>query len=224
MPSYKDIIFEYEHDFSFGPKCLLVAVLIFIIFISDKILFSDGYEVYNLSRRIILIFCQIIYLLRLLISGFVFLKRKITWREAIIVSIALPFIFLPVVHIGGASYQSINIIDIFGISLYLCGSYLNTYSEYSRYIWKKKKENTGRLYTQGLFKYSMHINYFGEVVLFLGFALIAHSIPVLLIPVIMALNFVCIIIPSLDEYLEEKYQKEFEEYAKQTKKLIPMIY
>jgi len=41
---------------------------------------------------------------------------------------------------------------------------------------------------------------------------------------IMAVNFVFIIIPSLDRYLEKKYKDEFRDYSKKTKKFIPLIY
>jgi protein-S-isoprenylcysteine O-methyltransferase Ste14 len=106
----------------------------------------------------------------------------------------------------------------------LFGSWLNTYSEYTRYIWKKQEKNKGHLYTEGLFKYSMHINYFGDILLFTGFALIKFCFSMLFIPLVMALNFILIIIPRLDKYLAVKYGEEFEEYAGKTKKFIPGIY
>ena len=108
--------------------------------------------------------------------------------------------------------------------LYLSGSYINTQSEYYRHVWKLKEENKGRLYTEGLFSLSMHINYFGDIVLFIGFAMVAHSFSLLVVPMIMAINFVFHIIPSLDRYLEKKYKDEFRDYARKTKKLIPLIY
>ena len=52
----------------------------------------------------------------------------------------------------------------------------------------------------------------------------AWSEMLLVIPLIMALNFVFFIIPRLDKYLVNKYGEEFEEYAGRTKKLIPGIY
>jgi protein-S-isoprenylcysteine O-methyltransferase Ste14 len=70
----------------------------------------------------------------------------------------------------------------------------------------------------------MHINYFGDIVLFTGLAMITHRLSMFVIPLIMALNFVFYIIPSLDRYLEKKYKNEFKEYSKKTKKFIPMIY
>ncbi|MDM8555644.1 DUF1295 domain-containing protein [Desulfococcaceae bacterium HSG7] len=117
-----------------------------------------------------------------------------------------------------------GVLDYFSIILYLFGSWLNTYSEYTRYIWKKREINKGWLYTQGLFKYSMHINYFGDIVLFTGLALLTLRFSMLFVPLAMALNFVFFIIPRLDKYLAAKYGDEFKEYAGSTKKFIPGIY
>ncbi len=175
-------------------------------------------------RRFILMSCLIFYFLRLLITVFVFLKRRMVWVETIVITILMSFVLFSFAKVGGNNHQSIGIIEIIGILLYLLGSYLNTRSEYTRHTWKKKEKNKGRLYTEGLFKYSMHINYFGDVILFAGFAMITHSFTMFVIPLIMASNFVFYIIPSLDKYLEKKYGEEFKEYAGRTKKLIPMIY
>jgi steroid 5-alpha reductase family enzyme len=126
--------------------------------------------------------------------------------------------------VGGSNKQVVGAVEIIGILLYLSGSYINTHSEYYRHVWKLKEENKGRLYTEGLFSLAMHINYFGDIVLFTGLAMTTHSLSMFVIPLIMALNFVFYIIPSLDRYLENKYKSEFKDYANKTKKLVPMIY
>jgi protein-S-isoprenylcysteine O-methyltransferase Ste14 len=136
----------------------------------------------------------------------------------------MPFVLYAVASVGGSKKQVVGAVEIIGILLYLSGSYINTHSEYYRHAWKLKQENKGRLYTEGLFSLAMHINYFGDIVLFTGLAMITHSLSMFVIPLIMALNFVFFIIPSLDRYLEKKYKDEFKDYSKKTKKLIPMIY
>jgi len=127
-------------------------------------------------------------------------------------------------NVGGSNKQVVGAVEIIGILLYLSGSYINTHSEYYRHAWKLKEENKGRLYTEGLFSLAMHINYFGDILLFTGLAMITLSLSMFVIPLVMALNFVFFIIPSLDRYLEKKYKDEFKDYSKKTKKLIPMIY
>jgi protein-S-isoprenylcysteine O-methyltransferase Ste14 len=228
------MIFRDEHNLSRGPKCLMLTVLIAAILISGFLMFANikgnswwaHYQIRgDLIRRIILLSCSIIYLLRLFFTMFVFLKRKVPWlEEAIPISILIALVLFAFAYVGGKNDKSINIIDIIGIFLYLCGSFLNTYSEYERNTWKKKPENKGLLYTGGLFKYSMHINYFGDVILFTGFAMITQTIYMFLIPFFMTLNFIFFLIPALDAYLKKKYGREFIEYSKRSKKFIPFIY
>jgi protein-S-isoprenylcysteine O-methyltransferase Ste14 len=136
----------------------------------------------------------------------------------------MTFVIYAFASVGGGNKKAVGAVEIIGILFYLSGSYTNTNSEYYRHVWKLKEGNKGRLYTGGLFSLAVHINYFGDIVLFTGLAMITHSLNMFVIPLIMALNFVFFIIPSLDRYLEKKYKDEFEDYSKKTKKLIPMIY
>jgi len=106
----------------------------------------------------------------------------------------MSFVLYAFAKVGGNNKLVVGVVEIIGILLYLSGSYINTHSEYSRHVWKLKEENKGRLYTEGLFSLTMHINYFGDIVLFTGLALVTHSLRMLIIPLIMALNFVSNII------------------------------
>ena len=228
------MIFKDEQNRSNASRWFFIIVIYFVIFFSGVLMFADEWvadswlESYKINgdstRRVILMACLIIYFFRLLITVFVLLKRKMVWVETIIVSILMSLALFAFVKVGGSNHLPVGIIEIAGIILFLVGSYLNTSSEYKRYAWKKKIENKGRLYAEGLFKYSMHINYFGDIVLFSGLSMIAHSMSLLIIPLIMVLNFIFNIIPSLDKYLEKKYGEEFKEYAGKTKKFIPIVY
>ncbi|NNK85005.1 MAG: DUF1295 domain-containing protein, partial [Desulfobacterales bacterium] len=79
-------------------------------------------------------------------------------------------------------------------------------------------------YTGGLFKYTRHTNYFGDIVLFAGLATVAHQIQLLIIPFAMASFFIIIIIPLKENYLKDKYGNEYICYATNTKMLIPFIF
>jgi len=175
-------------------------------------------------RRILLSVCLIIYFVRLQITVWIFQKRKWTWLETITITVLMSFVVYAFAKAGGNNKQAVGIVEVIGILLYLSGSYINTHSEYCRHVWKLKEKNRGRLYTKGLFRWSMHINYFGDIVLFTGLAMVTHSLSMLVIPLVMTLNFVFNIIPSLDRYLAKKYKDEFRAYAEKTKKFIPLIY
>jgi len=215
------MMFTSEHKQSLGPKILIMTALSFANAYGWLMIYSvNG----NLVRRILLLSFAIIYLLRLSATLFIFLKRRMSWQEATLISTVMSIIIIVLLYYGARQPSPLNGVDIIAIVLYLFGSYLNTFSEYQRHRWKKTSQNCGHLYTKGLFRFSMHINYFGDVILFTGFALVTHHLVLLLIPFMMMLNFIFVLIPSLDEYLENKYSTEFQAYARCTKKLIPFIY
>ena len=178
----------------------------------------------DLLRRILIASCLIIYFVRLQVTVWFFQKRKWTWLETITITVLMSFVLYAYASTGGNNKQIVGAVEAIGIFLYLSGSYINTHSEYYRHVWKLKEENKGRLYTGRLFGFAMHINYFGDIVLFTGLALVTHSLSMLIIPLVMTINFIFNIIPSLDRYLEEKYKEDFLNYSKNTKKLIPKIY
>jgi len=165
-----------------------------------------------------------IYFLRLLFTLFVFFQRKLYWGEAIVIANIMPWIFPYIAYKSGDNTGTIGWMELIGIILFLTGSFLNTASEYFRFSWKQKKENVGHLYTGGLFKYTRHTNYFGDIVLFAGLAAVAHQIQLLIIPFAMASFFIVIIIPLKENYLREKYGNEYTCYAANTKRLIPFIF
>ena len=228
------MLFKDENTPSLLPKCFFMISIVASGCIAGYLMFADANEMIswfkpyktggNFARQLILISCILIYIFRLFITTFVFLKRKLVCGEAIIIAVLMSVALFSFAFVGGSSQMAINALDYSGIVLFLTGSWINTRSEYTRHIWKQNEKNKGKLYTGGLFKYSMHINYFGDILLFLGMALITQSYFLLIIPLAMALNFVINLIPSLDKYLESKYGDYFREYASRTKKLIPGIY
>lgn len=178
----------------------------------------------DLTRRILLFITSLILFLRWGLTNFYLLKRDMPWAEIIVVSVELFMIHTSYSILGGRVSASVGIAEYIGIGLFVFGSYLNTGSEIMRLRWKKDPQNKGRIYDQGLFKYSMHINYFGDMVWATGMALISGSIWIFLIPLYMSFGFVFLHIPRLDKYLKGRYGDQYEAYAKRTNKLIPYLY
>jgi steroid 5-alpha reductase family enzyme len=75
------------------------------------------------------------------------------------------------------------------VLLYAAGSVIGTASEHARHVWKARPENRGRLCTEGLFRCSRHINYFGDLLLFAGFGLLTRQMWTGMVPLAMGLNF-----------------------------------
>lgn len=209
-----------ERDPSTPPRLAMVGMHLVGVLVATGLLTSGPLT----PRRIALLACAWIYFARVLVTGLVFLKRKVGWAEAFQVG---PFLFLIQVFLawlGARATEAWGVLDTLALVLYLIGSFLNTGSEMQRMAWKARPENAGRLYTGGLFRLSRHVNYFGDVVLFVGFAALTRSPWALLVPAVMAAGFVFVHIPMLDKYLRDRYGEDYVEWAQRSKKLVPFVY
>ena len=178
----------------------------------------------DLVRRALLAGALCIYYIRILFTEFVFLKRGVSWSEVFTILPTMLCIYALLAVAGGTNSRPVGLIGGVGVVLFVLGSWMNSYAEYARNIWKRRPENRGRLYTSGLFRYSRHPNYLGDLVLFTGMCLISGAWVTAVIPVMMLAGFVFVNIPVLDSHLHDKYGAAFEEYARRTRKLIPFVY
>ena len=202
---------------------MLAVVLILWAVIFCWLVF-EGKETGDPLRRDVVAAAWCIYCFRVLLAEWVFLKRSISWTEALTIAVWISIIALAFAILGGRNPRPLGIAAGFGLVLYASGSVVHTYSELRRYIWRQRPENHGGLYTDGLFRYAVHINYFGDLLLFTGFSLITGSPYALLVPAVMLAGFIFANIPALDAHLHSKYGAEFDAYAARTNKLIPLIY
>jgi steroid 5-alpha reductase family enzyme len=216
-----------DHDRSFSQK--LTFALIHTCIVATCIWLAFGQIDWpNPMRARFLAFCAILYWARHCVTLFVLLKRQAAYSEVFGLSL-----FFAVFEIGflllGAGILSdgptpLSAMDWVALALVLLGSYLNSGSELQRWQWKKQPSSKGHCYTDGLFGYATHINYFGDSVLFTGWAMLTASIFAWSITIFVIAGFVFYHIPALDKYLSKRYGIEFEEYATKTAKLIPFIY
>ena len=151
-----------------------------------------------------------IYLLRTAFGTLVLLKRRFDPSEAAIVTGLFMVFHLGFAWLADRSHASLGLTAAVGAVLYLLGSFLNTGAEVGRHRFKLNPAHRGQLYTGGLFRLSMHVNYFGDSVLFTGFALLTGSPWALLVPAAMTAGFVFHHVPALDAYLAERYGAQFE--------------
>jgi steroid 5-alpha reductase family enzyme len=178
----------------------------------------------NFYRQLVMFICCFIYFLRFTIALFVFIQRKISWFESGLVTVLFFLMFHTFGISAGIYPEPIGPLDIVGITIFLIGSYINFLADYQRFSWKRNPENKGRLYTLGLFKYAMHINYFGDTLAYFGLALMTYNYVCLCIAMGMFVYFIAFEIPRLDEHLGRKYEPEFAKYSRATKKFVPFIY
>jgi protein-S-isoprenylcysteine O-methyltransferase Ste14 len=177
------------------------------------------------ERRWLRVGCALVYFLRVNITVSYLVQREFGWGEATIIGAWIAFIHVLFAYLGGTNPKAISsAVVTIALVLYGAGSVLNTGSELQRKWWKDRSENRGRLYTQGLFRYATHINYFGDELLFTGYALFTGIAWALLVPLVMAAGFVFFNIPQLDKHLHDHYGSDFEIYAGRTKIFVPFIY
>lgn len=220
---------------SIPQKIVIHLIEILLLWLSYWILFQSGgtwIENHlgvnnasgNIDRRIIIFAFNIIIFIRLAYMMIFLLKRRIPWEESVSVPLAFALYFIGFPLFVLPISRSVDGLDFLAVGVFIIGCVLNTRGEILRNNWKGKSENKGKLYTRGLFKYSRHINYFGDLLWVIAYALVTKNIWSATIPVFLFCFFAFYNAPKLDKYLSGKYGKDYEEYAKKTKMLIPFIY
>lgn len=219
--------FQGEKSPSIAPKTAMVSWYLICVAAAVWLTFfatNEGNGSGSPGRQLALLAFGLIYIARAVVTLFLFVKRKIPWWEAAYGGGLIGFMLFLFLRDGLRTPQPLAFLDAVGALLYFVGSYVGTASEYSRYLWKARPENHGHLYTEGLFRYCRHINYFGDLLLFCGFAVLTRQLWTGIVPLVMGLNFIFFLIPAHDAYLAKRYGSEFNAYERRTWKLIPLVY
>jgi steroid 5-alpha reductase family enzyme len=86
-------------------------------------------------------------------------------------------IVLPVLAINKSPGSSLGWLDFFGVAIWLFGFYFEAVGDAQLAQFIKNPANKGRLMQSGLWAYTRHPNYFGEVTLWWGVWLLSLSVP-----------------------------------------------
>jgi protein-S-isoprenylcysteine O-methyltransferase Ste14 len=224
-----------QQDRSIPQKAVIHLVELILLWGSYWILFQQGGDwceehlhIQNAAggseRRTLIFLFHLIIFLRIAYSMFFLLKRKMPWEESVGIAFAFVLYFIGFSLFVLPESGSLDGLDYFGIFLFVTGCILNSGGEILRHRWKMKPENKGKIYTRGFFKYSRHINYFGDLLWVSAYALITKNWIASVIPILLFCFFALYNAPALDKYLKGKYGKDYDDYAKKTKMLIPFIY
>lgn len=131
--------------------------------------------------------------------------------------------------ITGLERQSIGWVGIVGILVWVTGFGIEVVSDRQKSAFKRDPANQGRFISSGLWAWSRHPNYFGEIVLWTGIAVIALPVlsgwrwVTLISPVFVTLLLTKVSgIPMLEARAEKRWgdEKEYQRYVDATPVLI----
>lgn len=133
----------------------------------------------------------------------------------------------PIVHLGvNGAGKELDHLSYLGLVVWLVGFFFETVADYQLDKFTSKTENKGKILKNGLWKYSRHPNYFGEITMWWGIFLISLSIQPGIYSIISPLTITFLITKvSGIPMLEEKYNgnKSYEDYRTKTSVLIPFL-
>ena len=211
---------------------MIILFCIWIVYFDGLVhlgeIFKKDWNLLDPNRAKLLLACALLYWLRHIVTLFYLLERKLAWSEVIELVFFMAFFEIGLLLLGGGAFREYIIqfgwLDIVASILLVFGAFLNSFSEIQRKLWKKDTSNKGHCYSKGLFNYSMHINYFGDTIMFTGWCLFTYNFWSLGLPFLMAIMFIFFHIPGLDVHLYERYGAEFKAYSERTKRFIPFLY
>lgn len=136
--------------------------------------------------------------------------------------ISMPIIFSGIYDVK----SSLGLLDLLGILVWLIGFYFEAVGDWQLTKFKLDPKNKGSIMKTGLWQYSRHPNYFGEVTQWWGIFLIALAVPNGFVSIIGPVTISILILKiSGIPLLEAKYvgNKEFDEYKRKTSSFFPNV-
>ena len=132
--------------------------------------------------------------------------------------------------ITGGVREPLGMIGIVGIIVWAAGMLIEIIADRQKSNFKANPDNKGRFINTGLWAWSRHPNYFGEIVLWIGMAIIAVPVlqgwqwATLISPVFVAFLLMKVSgVPLLEAKADERWggEDDYEDYKRRTPVLIP---
>ena len=229
------ILVQLKHDtsianFTWGGGAMLVALY--------TLCFTNNY----LSRPILITTLIVLWAIRLIIYLYLrytgkdprFAKWKMEGVNALLFNLAWIFLgqltlliimSIPGYLVNSAVIQSnLNLLDYFGLAIWVFGFCFESISDYQLFEFLKNPANKGHVMRYGLWQYSRHPNYFGEVLMWWGVFCIAVNAPNGIYAIIAPLTITILLrfftgVPMLENAMRDN--REYQEYKKHTNTFIP---
>ena len=231
IPSYA---FQTEHYFDLTGSLSYIATVIVAVVLNPSLDIRD------------LIICAMILVWAVRLGSFLFwrikkdgqdkrfivMKTKFTW---FLLTWTLGGLWVLVTMAAGLAALTSNttvelgILGYVGITLWLFGFAVEVIADNQKRQFKKDPNNRDRFITSGLWSWSQHPNYFGEITLWLGLALLTYPVlsgwqlVTLISPIFVYLLLTRLSgIPTLDRLAKEKWSSDsdYKAYVQATSKLM----
>jgi len=178
IPSY---LLSTEHFFDLTGSVTFITVSILAFLMNDS----------NNLRQLIVLILIMIWALRL--GSFLFLRIRKAGEDSRFTTIKKDFLvffltwnlqglwvlftlFGALTILTSNNNQNFGILDIIGVLIWVIGFLIEVVSDRQKSEFKSHEFNAGKFIHTGLWKYSRHPNYFGEILLWTGIAIIGISV------------------------------------------------
>jgi steroid 5-alpha reductase family enzyme len=140
-------------------------------------------------------------------------------------SILLVLVSTPVIYVNAVQNPPLTYSDAAGVLVWVIGFYFEAVGDHQLRRFMRNPVNKGRIMTTGLWRFTRHPNYFGEVLLWWGIFLIALSVPggwrTIIGPA--TITFLILKVSGIP-MLEAKYRgnPQYEAYQRRTSSFFPL--
>jgi len=149
------------------------------------------------------------------------------FQAVVVWAVMLPVIYL----LNFKENRIIGLVMIWGVAVWLLGLVIETVSDWQKFVFKNEVKNKGLWIETGLWKYSRHPNYFGEMLCWWGIFIFVlpfiQGWSWLLATGPLSITLILLFvsgIPLLEKKYDKRYaeNKKYQEYKKKTSILIPL--
>ncbi|KYK26044.1 hypothetical protein AYK26_01190 [Euryarchaeota archaeon SM23-78] len=141
-------------------------------------------------------------------------------------------ILLPTLIYLNSEVKEIGLVSFIGFLIWMTGLLIESTADKQKFAFKNNLKNKGKWIENGLWKYSRHPNYFGEMLCWIGIYI--YCLPTLsasllntLVGLVSPLYIIFILrfvtgVPKLEKHADTKYgrNKKYQEYKKRTSMII----
>lgn len=146
------------------------------------------------------------------------------WWIFMMNGIMMSIMSVPSVLINRSMLSDVYMLDLVGLLMWIIGFCCEFLADQQLYVFMKNPANKGKIMTQGLWNYSRHPNYFGEIVMWWGIFCLALSVPFGFLAIVAPITITILLlfftgVPMLERVFENNL--EYQDYKKHTSMLIP---